>query len=141
MEPLFAAEEDHVEHDAVFRTNNDEREDYVSSKEVCKWDKLTREALQHYAERGPAALLGDLDVRRYPEFRDDGFIGWLVEDVDDPCLKHVLKKNDVLVSVNGVTLNTPSDLWNLWRDILSFDEIRLVILRKSSRLGLVFKIE
>lgn len=141
MEPLFAQEEGSAEESAVFETHLYGEGDFVSNEKECRWESLSREAVLHYAEKGPAALLGDLVLRRYPEFREEGFIGWLIEDIRDPCMKHVFKKDDVLVSVNGTTLNTPSDFWNLWRELLSLDEIRLEILRKDDRLEMVFPFE
>lgn len=128
--------------DSEYAVFNNESEEYGSggSEAECRWSVLSREVIRHYLEKGPAALLGDVDLSRYPESRDADFQGWQIDAVRDPCIGAALKRGDVLKRINGRTIRTPSDLWNIWRGVSVAQELTIKILRDGVERELVFPI-
>ena len=129
-------------HDPGYPVFETESEDHARGDGAaeCRWSVLSREVIRHYLDKGPAALLGDLDLSRYPESRDEDFFGWKVDAVRDPCIGAALKRGDVLKSLNGRSIRTPSDLWNIWRGLSVADELSIKILRGGVVRELVFTI-
>ena len=78
-------------------------------------------------------MLESVEVSRYPESRDERFIGWKVEEVRDACLGRGLRVGDVVVSVNGSSLRTPSHIWKIWRQLSQAMELEVVVLREGGR--------
>jgi hypothetical protein len=98
--------------------------------------EIPRADLDRVLEAGPGRLLARVEVKA--SLHGGRFIGWEVvrnpwEDVD-------LLAGDVILSVNGRTLEHPLELKVLWDDLRKADALTVEVDRKGEKLRLDFAI-
>ncbi|MCD6497763.1 MAG: hypothetical protein J7M25_05580 [Deltaproteobacteria bacterium] len=84
--------------------------------------------LDRYLRAGPGRLLSRVHVERFPPKGQGPFVGWRVEAVIDQCLARGIEKGDVVLAVNGRALERPSELWNLWRELVAARSLEVTLL-------------
>ncbi len=94
---------------------------------------LRRRTLDAALADSPGRFLQHVDVE--PHFKNGRFAGWRLNALfpGDPRLDGVdLQAGDVVLSVNGVTLEQPDDLARLWQALRGTDALDIAIERRGS---------
>lgn len=98
--------------------------------------EVARDQLDRVLRKGPGAFLATVEVRAH--LVAGSFAGW--EVVRSPFAEVDLLPGDVVLSVNGHTLEHPLDLQALWRELAAADAIRVEVARAGQRFALTFKV-
>ena len=98
--------------------------------------EVARQALDRVLRAGPGAFLARVEVRAH--LVAGSFAGW--EVVRSPYPEVNLLAGDVVLSVNGHTLEHPLDLEALWRELARAGAIRVEVARAGQRFALAFKV-
>ncbi len=98
--------------------------------------KIARADLNRVLDAGPGAFLARAEVKAR---LDKGqFRGWQV--VRSPYTKIDIVPGDVLLSINGRTLEHPVDLERLWRDLRAANAIDVDVDRGGRKIALRFSV-
>ncbi len=98
--------------------------------------EIARAELERVLEAGPGRLLARVEVKA--SVTGGRFIGW--EVVRNPWGDVDLVAGDVILSVNGRTLEHPLELKVLWDDLRKSNAIAVEVDRKGEKLRLEFTI-
>lgn len=98
--------------------------------------EIPRADLDRVLEAGPGRLLARVEVKA--SVTGGRFIGW--EVVRNPWADIDLVAGDVVLSVNGRTLEHPLELKVLWDDLRKANAIAVEVNRKGVKFGLEFAI-
>ncbi len=98
--------------------------------------EIPRADLDRVLEAGPGRLLGRVKVKA--NVTRGRFNGW--EVVRNPWADVDLVTGDVILTVNGRTLEHPLELKVLWDDLRKANAIAVEVLRKGEKFGLEFAI-
>lgn len=98
--------------------------------------EIARADLERVLEAGPGRLLARVEVKA--SVTGGRFIGW--EVVRNPWDDVDLVAGDVILSVNGRTLEHPLELKVLWDDLRKANAIAVEVNRKGEKLRLDFSI-
>jgi len=98
--------------------------------------EIPRADLERVLEAGPGRLLARVEVKA--SVTRGRFIGW--EVVRNPWAEVDLLAGDVILSVNGRTLEHPLELKVLWDDLRKANAIAVEVERKGEKLHLEFTI-
>lgn len=72
-------------------------------------------------------------VMRESAFAKDGrFAGWLITGLPEEWSTIDLKPGDVVLRVNGKSLETPEDAWDAWKSVAGVKEIKLTLERNGA---------
>ena len=96
---------------------------------VPRRGELTRAALDRTLDAGPGAFLGTVSVRVVSSGRR--FVGWEVLALDPDYADAGFHPGDVIVRVNGRSIERPDDLTVLWDSLRTAREIVFDIRRRG----------
>lgn len=102
---------------------------------------LTRSELQSVLSLGPSAFLQGIRVK--PTFLGKRWGGWEIVSFwpDDPRFGAVdLRPGDVVESVNGMRLERPEELWELWDSLTRVPSLNVTYVRRGVPRTLSFPI-
>ena len=101
---------------------------------------ITRAALDEVLDAGLGAFLGR--VTTAPSLEGNHFVGFRVVDLRDAALFEGvdLQPGDVILSVNGQSIERPDDAFTAWTGLRVASEITVAVLRDGQRRDLRFPI-
>ncbi len=75
-----------------------------------------------------------------PVLEDGRMVGYRISPSKDPRLfaRLGLRRNDVVTSINGVSLDDPSQLWSVQSALQGSDELQLVVQRGNSEMQILY---
>jgi len=98
--------------------------------------QIARADLNRVLDAGPGAFLARAEVKA--RLQKGQFRGWQV--VRSPYTKIDIVPGDVLLSINGRTLEHPVDLERLWRDLRAANKIDVDVDRGGRKFALRFSV-
>ena len=102
---------------------------------------LSRAALDKLIAAGPHALISSVDVK--PAKEKGKFIGFLLTGArpNSPLASsQTVQIGDVLVSVNGQSVERPDQFMAVWEALGSKDALSVTVVRQGKRIRYVWKI-
>ncbi|MDI1434490.1 serine protease [Polyangium sorediatum] len=101
-------------------------------------DKLERDALKTVLPMGLPWLLR----RVWPEevFREGKFVGWRLVAIPEEWTGLDVRPDDVVTRVNGKTVETPEQLWDVWTSLATAPELRVTYERGAETKEIVLPI-
>ena len=104
---------------------------------VVRSQKVTKDAVESLLKSGPHAMIRSFLVE--PAYKDKTFLGFrLVQRTPHPVLSSTgpVLIGDIIVSANGVRLETPAQYMAAWSKLKTQRSFSVVLLRNGQRLTL-----
>jgi type II secretory pathway component PulC len=100
---------------------------------------ISRSQLLPVLAGGPGAFLQKVDVA--PRFADGRFQGWRLAKLDERYGGGNLQPGDVIVRVNGRSVEKPDQLMEVWQSLKAAPALELELLRNGAPMKLRWPIE
>jgi type II secretory pathway component PulC len=100
---------------------------------------ISRSQLLPVLAGGPGAFLQKVDVA--PRFADGRFQGWRLAKLDERLAGGDLRPGDVIVRVNGRSVEKPDQLMEVWQSLKAAPVLELELLRNGAPMTLRWPIE
>jgi len=100
---------------------------------------VARGSVDQVLVHGPAFILGKVETEEV--LRQNKFVGWRLVAFPGDWDTTGLQPGDVVTAVNGITLERPDDLWDLWVKLADASEIKIDLERDGKPGSTVVKIQ
>jgi hypothetical protein len=100
---------------------------------------VARGSVDQLLLKGPAFMLGKIETEEV--LRSNKFIGWRLVSFPADWDTTGLQPGDIVTDVNGVALEKPDDLWDLWVKLADAPEIKINVERDGKPASTVVKIQ
>jgi type II secretory pathway component PulC len=104
---------------------------------------VRREVLRMLQQRGPAYILGQVQVQAVKDVRGK-FAGYMVVAVTAQArevLGGALKEGDVITHLNGVRQRMPEDYLAAWKLLGTAEQVRIDFIREDALVAAVWRVE
>lgn len=114
----------------------------LAKPQEAKHQKLSSAQIESVLKAGPHAVIRAFEVE--PAYRDKTFVGFRIVRIHPHPVFGVasqIKNGDILVSANGVRIETPSQFMGAWQKLKTVKSVTIRLLRDGQSKLLAWSID